>query len=54
MQASGNQTDVTWSIDPSYQEYAEIIDGSYVKFKKPGTVVIKASAEETDTYAAAE
>lgn len=57
MNVSGNKTNVTWSIDtsnPRYQEYAEIVDGSYVKFKKPGTVVIKASAEETDTYTAAE
>ena len=57
MNVSGNKTDVTWSIDPSnprYQEYAEIVDGNYVKFKKPGIVTIKASAKETDDYAAAE
>lgn len=54
MNVSGNKTDVTWSIDPSYQEYAEIIDGSYVKFKKPGTVTVKATAKETNDYAAAE
>lgn len=57
MNVSGNKTNVTWSIDtsnPRYQEYAEIVDGSYVKFKKPGAVTIKASAKETDDYAAAE
>lgn len=54
MQASGNQGDVTWIMDSEYQAYAEIVDGNYVKFKKPGTVTIKATAKETNDYAAAE
>ncbi len=53
---SGKATDdtvVSWSIAEADQVYAEVNASGYVKFNKPGTVRITATASETDNFASA-